>query len=167
MPCSARTRSRARSRALTRVHPPRHASAAPRSELRARSLGPSRGQVWRQLLQRLWVDALCRLRRVLGTALFSPSEIGARFCGVVRGLLREMVRARVRVRVRVRVRLRVWVRVTLTLIPNPNQCTLVHRGGSGLSREWMRRRAAGLQATLALRDLSPPLTQAPQPHPYS
>ena len=136
MPCSARTRSRARSRALTRVHPPRHAGAAPRSEPRARSLAPSRGQVWRQLLQRLWTDALCRLRRVLGTALFAPAEIGARFCGVVRGLMREM-------------------------------CTLVHRGGSGLSREWMRRRAAGLQATLALRDLSPPLTQAPQSHPYS
>ena len=125
--------------------------------------------MWRQLLQRLWVDALCRLRRVLGTALFAPAEIGARFCGVVRGLLREMVRARVRLRLRLRLRLklrlRVRVRVTLTLIPN--QCTLVHRGGSGLSREWMRRRAAGLQATLALRDLSPPLTQAPQSHPYS
>ena len=136
MPCSARTRSRARSRALTRVHPPRYAGAALRSDPRPRSLAPSRGQVWRQLLQRLWVDALCRLRRVLGTALFSPSEIGARFCGVVRGLMREM-------------------------------CTLVHRGGSGLSREWMRRRAAGLQATLALRDLSLTLTQAPQSHPYS
>jgi hypothetical protein len=84
---------------------------------------PNPNQVWRQLLQRLWTDALCRLRQALGTALFSPSEIGARFCGVVSDLLREM-------------------------------CTLVHRGGSGPSREWMQRRAAGLQATLALRDLS-------------
>ena len=90
--------------------------------------------MWRQLLQRLWTDALCRLRHVLGTALFAPSEIGARFCGVVRDLLREM-------------------------------CTLVHRGGSGLSREWMRRRAAGLQATLALRDLTLTLTQTPNSRP--
>ena len=84
---------------------------------------PNPDQVWRQLLQRLWTDALCRLRQALGTTLFSPSEIGARFCGVVSDLLREMG-------------------------------TLVHRGGSGPSREWMQRRAAGLQATLALRDLS-------------
>ena len=46
-------------------------------------------------------------------------------------------------------------------------CTLVHRGGSGLSREWMRRRAAGLQATLALRDLTLTLTQTPKSRPQS
>ena len=87
-------------------------------------------EVWRQLLQRLWTDALCRLRQVLGTALFSPSEIGGRFCNVVSDLLGEI-------------------------------CTLVHRGGSGPSREWMARRAAGLQATLALRALGTPrLTEA-------
>ena len=87
-------------------------------------------EVWRQLLQRLWTDALSRLRQALGTALFSPSEIGVRFCNVISDLLREM-------------------------------CTLVHRGGSGPSREWMQRRAAGLQTTLALRALSTPrLTEA-------
>ena len=81
---------------------------------------PNPDQVWRQLLQRLWTDALCRLRRALGTALFSPSEIGARFVSVISDLLSEM-------------------------------CSLLHRGGSGPSREWMQRRAAGLQATPALR----------------